>query len=102
MRAPSRHWSKQEYELLDRLRKEGRQRKEIANIMGRSLNSVIGMSRHRELYQDFVGAGEVASISVPQEVWDDRNARLSTPHRSQISELMGDPRPGWSALERRA
>ena len=32
----------------------------------------------------------------------ERNARLATPPRDLTAALCGDPRPGWSALERRA
>lgn len=38
---------------------------------------------------------------VPNEVLDDRTARQMTQYQSLTSEFCGDPKPGYSALDRR-
>lgn len=40
------------------------------------------------------------NLVIPESVFEDRNRRINTP-RSLGAELMGDPHPGYSALDRR-
>ncbi len=39
---------------------------------------------------------------VPQSVVEERTTRLSAPFRSQFGELLGEPRVGFSALDRKS
>jgi len=44
----------------------------------------------------------VDSISAPPQVLTERNLRLAIPPRDLTAEFFGDPKPGYSALERRS
>lgn len=48
------------------------------------------------------GPGMADRIVVPQERWDERSRRLSASHRDLAGACLGDPRLGYSALDRRA
>jgi hypothetical protein len=41
------------------------------------------------------------SFTVPQYLWNDRERRVMLEHHSLTAQLMGDPLPGYSALDRR-
>lgn len=116
-------WSKEEDDILLRMRKAGATSRDIAaTLNGRSPKSVEARlnylkrtpaQREARNARRRLMAGEsgrrvlnpenhvaTKSPEVPPEVWIDRIKRAMTP-RSVTAIICGDPIPGYSALDRR-
>jgi hypothetical protein len=123
-----RVWTEQEEAILLRMLAEGATKQQIADsLSGRSLASVKCHIRYMRLPAEQKAeeerrqkrsrlerkrgapslhaikrvSSEVGSPVVPPEVLEQRNRRLMAP-RDLTAILLGDPAPGFSALERRA
>lgn len=94
------NWSAEELLMLRELRDiQKRPWSEIADMMGRPKATVAGK------YTDMMrpkGHHRVSSTDiVPTECDEDRRRRQSLEPRDITASFMGDPLPGYSALERR-
>lgn len=93
-------WTTDEYYYAMRMRADGFTYPQIAKRLGRTLPSVsdrlrLSIDRSQKFDQQF-------RIEVPEYVLREREERYSAPYRNATAELMGDPLPGQSALDRRA
>lgn len=107
-------WSDEECALLWRERKEKRpatQYKVLAERLGRNLRSVMEKMRHLERIQreppKFIRAPSIV-IATPRDreadrrMLDERDIRLAAlEQRDLTAVLLGDPPPGFSALDGR-
>lgn len=116
MKKPGRLWTKEETEAALRMKKEGRSPAEIAETLSRTPSSVISRidfvtmpaerrqkvrDRINEYQRSFRAVGLVTIHCRPSvDLLEERDRLLSLP-RPLTAELMGDPLPGRSALDRR-
>lgn len=54
-----------------------------------------------EKITNFAVHHHVVSVRCPGDLLTERDRRLSIPHRDFTSQFFGDPRPGYSALDKR-
>jgi IS30 family transposase len=82
------------------LRAEGRPLKNIARRLNRACSVVHRVvSDIQKGDRESIGARR-DRVVIPDDVAEERNRRLATPPRDLTASQMGDPLPGWSALER--
>lgn len=111
-----RHWTPEQDAQLMELRSQGLQYRKISQILGRSIDALD--RRHRLLIMSDAARAEMrehknelrrvnrthndraAPINIPNDVWAERNARLTAP-RTVSASILGDPPPGYSALDRK-
>jgi hypothetical protein len=111
-----RHWTPEQDAQLLELRSQGLQYRKISQILGRSVDALD--RRHRLLIMSDAARAEMrehknelrrvnrmhkeraAPINIPEDVWAERNARITAP-RTVSASLLGDPPPGYSALDRK-
>ena len=97
-------WTADEDDRLRELKEAGLTWPMIGCEMNRTLRSVMG--RWFRMTHKNAGRREVIvyagdqRIDVPNEVWEEREARLSAP-KTLTGSLMGDPPIGYSALHMR-
>lgn len=96
-----RMWTDEDTVIARRLYSELKSYKAVAIEMKRSPSTV------QEWLQGLRGTSRVKRteiegglVTVPQERLEHRDQRLATPFRDITGYLMGDPRPGYSALDR--
>jgi hypothetical protein len=112
-------WTAEDDAQLLMLRAEKKPYKEISAIMGRTVNALDGryryikkseaarrseMERKNEMRRENRRAAfrnyPTDPATVPDDVLQDRNARITTP-KTITAILLGDPPPGWSSLDRK-
>jgi hypothetical protein len=95
----SNWWTAEQLEAARSLSARGFTYAEIGKKIGRSAKAVNSKMRFR-----YVGpvVHEVERVRIPEFVLMERDVRLSNSPRSLTAELLGDPLPGYSALDRRA
>lgn len=110
MHHQTRRWTEDEIELLKRRKAEGIKADVIASELGRTKSSVnerwrwminneeIKARRRRRSANIIV---RDAPNNVPNDVLIERERRLTAPLTINCL-ILGDPRPGFSALDRRA
>ncbi|MCX7320418.1 MAG: hypothetical protein NT113_13325 [Hyphomicrobiales bacterium] len=73
----------------------------IAEVMDRPQSSC--SNRHDFLVSPPIKTNLVPDrVNIPADRFADRDARINREHRDLTAAFMGDPKPGFSALERRA
>lgn len=113
-------WTPEQWTEAQRLKKEGKGYVQIAAALGMTPRQIKNRFYHKSLSREALDArhaGERERRAIKRgkpykspynwptptsDVVAERNARLATPPRDLTASLLGDPRPGWSALERRA
>lgn len=122
-------WSRQEYERAMEMINAGRSREDVAAEFGRTVEQIRKKIEYenmpewkREEYRVRVNAKrrEISATKPrpmrrenrrpdvriiergPPEIFEDRAYRVGLSPRDLTAELCGDPKPGYSALERRA
>lgn len=98
-------WTAQETELAEKLIFDGASDAVCRSLLGKSRQAcrdrVIRAQNQREGISNAVNHYVNTRIDIPPEVEADRDRRLLA-QRSLTATLLGDPAPGFSALERRA
>lgn len=111
-------WTEEQWMRAQCLRNAGKSFVQIAAELGMTRRQVKNRFYHKALSREQLDAKnsyERAGRSLRKTerkspyVWPavtsqadaERNARFATAPRDLTAALMGDPRPGWSALERR-
>lgn len=94
-------WTSEEVEKLCRLRgKEGKRWGDVAKALNRPRSSC----QHK--YEDVMNPSAKSNFMadrtiVPEDRFADRNIRVNLAPRDLTAAFFGDPKPGFSALERR-
>lgn len=94
-------WTVNDIATLIRLREdEGMKWCDIAIVMNRPLSTC--QKKYVALTEGVIRLGTVAErVEIPESCLEERDRRLNIPHRDITAAFMGDPLPGYSALERR-
>ena len=68
-------------------------------------NQMVWKQKYREKPEEKIGRKAIGYqmrvMSVPQDILWERDRRMSLPHRDLTAELFGDPKPGYSALDKK-
>jgi hypothetical protein len=101
MKARQKSWTEEETGVARRLLKDQAPDSEYERLLGRTK----ACARARIERLDRLSAPgprrpEPKMFSVPVDVWIERSRRLAAP-RSLTASIMGDPAPGYSALDRK-
>jgi hypothetical protein len=112
-------WTEEQWMRAQCLRNEGKNFVQIGAALGMTRRQVKNRFYHKALSREQLDAKNnyerenrytkkserktpYAWPAPEPSVLVERNIRLATPPRDLTAALCGDPRPGWSALERRA
>jgi transposase-like protein len=101
----NRPYTLQDHLMVEAMYEAGKSYAEIAKQLGRSRSAIKSRIRtfgHKAANQPvYDGRGTAVEYKVPPpEVLADRNARLGVRYGNLTSALMGDPKPGYSALDK--
>lgn len=99
---PSRKWTDEEKQKLSVMRNGGATWRMIAREFGTTEKKCQGVYERYGLHRPVIRTTESRTAQIPASVMDDYVARLQAAPRDLSALVFGDPKPGWSALERRA
>jgi hypothetical protein len=98
--ASARRWSDEDEATINRLVREGRKPRQIANCMGLSIKVVYSKLQYLRQVGRQIHIHRESRVAIPPERLIDRDRRLAA-ERDITSEFFGDPRPGQSALDKK-
>lgn len=90
-------WTAKELIASQRMRVEGRTYAQVAEFLGRTRSAV--KARFAKLDRPSRAARTIPMF-VPESALEERDRRLALAPRDTTALLLGDPLPGFSALER--
>lgn len=98
----AKRWSSEDEKILMGLLAQNKTNKQISEAMGRSRKEVYSKVEYiTRMGKKKVHTVLTPRVSVPVERLEDRERRMAA-ERDLTAEFFGDPRPGQSALDKRA
>jgi len=98
--ASARRWSEEDESTINRLVREGRKPRQIANYMGLPITVIYSKLQYLRQIGRQIHIQRDPRVFIPQERLIDRDRRLAA-ERDITSEFFGDPAPGQSALDKK-